>query len=73
MDLQLLVASAVTPSLLLLWYFHSRDHHPEPRGVLLATFLFGVAILWAVVELGVMGGEPGTNRYGQNPLRAAVV
>jgi RsiW-degrading membrane proteinase PrsW (M82 family) len=45
MDLQLLFASAVTPSLLLLWYFHSRDHHPEPRGVLLATFLFGVAIV----------------------------
>lgn len=51
MDLQLLFASAVTPSLLLLWYFHSRDHHPEPRGVLLATFLLGVAIVVPVFLL----------------------
>lgn len=53
MELQLLFASAVTPSLLLLWYFHSRDHHPEPRGVLLATFLLGVAIVVPVALLAL--------------------
>lgn len=51
MGLQLLFASAVTPSLLLMWYFHSRDHHPEPRSVLLATFFLGVAIVVPVLLL----------------------
>jgi len=32
-------------------------------------FLFGVALVWATVELGVMGGEMGANRFGPNPLR----
>ena len=35
-------------------------------------FLFGVLILWALVELGLMGGERGANRFGP-PARAAVV
>jgi len=43
---------------------------PEPRG--LFDFLFAVVLVWAGVELGVMGGEHGTNRYGANPLRPAL-
>ena len=35
-------------------------------------FLFGVLILWALVELGLMGGERGANRFGP-PARGAVV
>jgi uncharacterized membrane protein YhaH (DUF805 family) len=32
-------------------------------------FLFMVVLIWALVELGVMPGEAGANRYGPNPLR----
>lgn len=51
MDPQLLFATAVTPSLLLLWFFHARDHHPEPRSVLLATFFLGVVIVIPVLAI----------------------
>ncbi|WP_421931718.1 DUF805 domain-containing protein [Phenylobacterium sp.] len=34
-----------------------------------ADVLLTVLLLWATVELGVMPGEQGTNRYGANPLR----
>jgi RsiW-degrading membrane proteinase PrsW (M82 family) len=40
--LLLTAAAALVPSLLLLWYFHSRDRNPEPRRVLWATFGLGV-------------------------------
>ncbi|WP_304177351.1 DUF805 domain-containing protein [Phenylobacterium aquaticum] len=30
---------------------------------------FAVVMIWAVVELGVMPGELGANRFGVNPLR----
>ena len=40
-----LLASAIIPSLLLIWYFHSRDVYPEPRKVILATFFLGVLII----------------------------
>lgn len=40
---------------------------PQPVGFF--DFLFGVALVWAVVELGVMGSEMGANRFGPNPLR----
>ena len=42
---------------------------PRPEGVL--DFLFAIVIVWAVVELGVLGGEQGANRFGVNPARAA--
>jgi uncharacterized membrane protein YhaH (DUF805 family) len=35
-------------------------------------FLFVLVLIWAVVELGVMPGEAGANRFGANPLRLAV-
>jgi uncharacterized membrane protein YhaH (DUF805 family) len=34
-------------------------------------FLFALVLVWAAVELGVMPGEAGANRYGPNPLRPA--
>ena len=40
---------------------------PSPRG-----FLGGVGclvIIWAVVELGLLSGEQGSNRFGPNPVR----
>lgn len=42
---------------------------PQPVGFF--DFLFGISLVWAAVELGVMGSEMGANRYGPNPLRAA--
>ena len=42
---------------------------PVPIGFF--DFLFMLVVIWAVVELGVMGGEQGANRFGPNPLRAA--
>ena len=40
---------------------------PRPIGFL--DFLFGVALIWAAVELGMLSGEEGVNRYGPNPLK----
>jgi uncharacterized membrane protein YhaH (DUF805 family) len=40
---------------------------PIPRTFL--DFPFSLIVLWAVVELGVMGGEQGANRYGPNPMK----
>ena len=42
-----------------------------PRPVGFFDFLFALVVVWAVVELGVMPGEAGANRYGPNPLRPA--
>jgi uncharacterized membrane protein YhaH (DUF805 family) len=42
---------------------------PVPQGVL--DFLFGVVMVWAAVELGVLSGEQGANRFGVNPARTA--
>jgi len=44
-----LMVSAIVPSLLLLWYFHSRDLHPEPGKVLFASFFLGVATIPGVL------------------------
>lgn len=41
---------------------------PRPLGFF--DFLFAGVLVWAVVELGVMGGELGTNRFGPSPMRA---
>ncbi|WP_374471918.1 DUF805 domain-containing protein [Phenylobacterium sp.] len=43
---------------------------PHPVGFL--DFVFFLVLVWAGVELGVMPGELGTNRYGPNPLRTAL-
>lgn len=39
------LAAALAPSLLLVWYFHARDLNPEPARVLWATYGLGVAVL----------------------------
>ena len=39
---------------------------PHPEGFL--DFAFFLVLLWALVELAVMPGEQGANRYGVNPL-----
>ena len=31
-------------------------------------FIFGLVLVWAVVELAVMTGEQGANRFGASPL-----
>ncbi|MFY0564660.1 PrsW family intramembrane metalloprotease [Archangium lansingense] len=45
--------SAVVPSLLLLWYIYAKDRNPEPRGLLLKTFLLGAAICAPVVPVAM--------------------
>jgi uncharacterized membrane protein YhaH (DUF805 family) len=40
---------------------------PQPDSFM--DFAFSLVIVWAIVELGVMGGEQGANRYGPNPLK----
>ena len=30
---------------------------------------FAILLLWAAVELGILPGESGTNRFGTNPLK----
>ena len=40
---------------------------PEPQGFF--DFLFALVIVWAAVDLALIPGEQGTNRFGPNPLR----
>jgi len=44
---------------------------PHPVGFL--DFLFFLVLVWAFVELAVMPGEQGANRYGLNPVVLAPV
>ena len=39
---------------------------PHPHGFF--DLLFLLVLVWAVVELGIMPGEQGANRYGVNPV-----
>lgn len=56
------IAAVILTALVATW--------PVPIGFF--DFLFMLVVIWAVVELGVMGGEQGANRFGPNPLRVAV-
>jgi uncharacterized membrane protein YhaH (DUF805 family) len=38
---------------------------PRPEGFF--DFLFGILLIWAVVELAAMPSEEGTNRFGPSP------
>ena len=49
MTIVLTALSAIIPSLLLLWYFYERDLNPEPRAVLIKTFLLGILIVVPVI------------------------
>lgn len=44
---------------------------PIPRGFI--DFAFSLVIIWAAVELGVIAGEQGANRFGPPPGRTVQV
>jgi protease PrsW len=48
----LLAVSAVVPSALLVWYFHTRDVYPEPPRVLWTTFGLGVLTVFPILMMG---------------------
>lgn len=41
----------------------------RPYGVI--SFVFALILVWAAIELGVMQGEAGANRFGPSPMAAA--
>ena len=49
MTFLLTIFCAVLPSFLLLWYFYKRDLNPEPRAVLIKTFLLGILAVVPVI------------------------
>jgi RsiW-degrading membrane proteinase PrsW (M82 family) len=53
MKIAFTVFAAVAPSALLMWYFYKRDVNPEPRGVLIKTFLLGMVIVVPVLMVGL--------------------
>ncbi len=57
MDLEILALATLAPSLLLLWYFRSRDVYPEPAGVVWSTFGLGVLTAAPVLAFALpLGG-----------------
>ncbi len=44
---------------------------PDERGA--RSVIAAPVLIWAVVELGVLSGEQGTNRFGASPLAAPAV
>ena len=42
-----------------------------PEGHAVQAVIAAPVIIWAVIELGVMAGEQGANRFGANPLSGA--
>ena len=55
-------AALILASIIAIW--------PHPAGFL--DFGFFLVVVWALVELAIMPGEQGANRYGANPLVATV-
>lgn len=49
MAVLLLALSAITPSILLVWYFHHHDEYPEPARLLWGTFGLGVLAIVPVL------------------------
>ena len=47
------LGAALVPSAALMWFFHSRDVHPEPARVLWVTFFLGIA---AIVPISIVAG-----------------
>ena len=68
-----LTVSAIVPSLLLMWYFHSRDRFPEPHRVLWTTFALGVGSAVPVLLVVAMLDSlvPAPSSPGWLGLRAA--
>lgn len=56
-EFSILALSMVMPSLLLLWYFHSRDAYPEPASVVWRTFGLGVLSAIPVLMFALPMGE----------------
>ncbi|MFO0563289.1 MAG: PrsW family glutamic-type intramembrane protease [Polyangiales bacterium] len=54
---QILMVSAVVPSMLLIWYFRSRDANPEPAAVLWKTFGLGVLTVIPVLMVALPIGS----------------
>jgi RsiW-degrading membrane proteinase PrsW (M82 family) len=59
--------SAVVPSLLLIWYFHSRDIYPEPAKVVWTTFglsvLTVIPVLVVALPVAMLFADPIENAY----------
>jgi len=53
MIFQFIAVSAIVPSLLLIWYFYSRDVHREPAQVLWTVFGLGVASVIPVLAIAL--------------------
>lgn len=68
--------SAVVPSLLLLWYFYSRDIYPEPHRIVWTTFALGVATIPGVYGFGwiidQLGGDSLVDPYAAGAMKAVV-
>jgi len=63
------VPAAIVPSVMLLWYFYSRDKYPEPPRVVLATFVLGVltvipVLLFAVPIMSFIGDVENPLAFG---------
>jgi len=56
-------AALILASIIAIW--------PHPAGFL--DFVFFLVVLWALVDLAVMPGEQGSNRYGVNPLAGLLI
>ena len=71
MTIVLAIIGAIIPSLLLLWYFYKRDLNPEPRDVLIKTFLLGILIVLPVMifAFGLLLFRPQLN----HPLLAGLL
>jgi len=53
MSQALLVASALVPALLFLWFLCSRDRNPEPPGLVIRTFLLGALVTVPIVPVAM--------------------
>ncbi len=47
------IAAALLPAFLILWFFLSRDLQPEPRDVLVKTFVYGILIVIPVLLIAI--------------------
>jgi RsiW-degrading membrane proteinase PrsW (M82 family) len=75
---QYTLPAAVVPSLLLIWYFHHQDVHPEPQRVVWATFFLGVltvlpvlAVVAPLMPIVRAAGNPWTRSVGEAFVLAA--
>ena len=59
--------SAIVPSFLLLWYFHSRDVYPEPPRVIWTTFGLGLLTIIPTLALALPVAVLLENRAAEAP------